>query len=69
MPSEPSGLVEEEEEDVDPQVTATLRRFRAEGLLVLMWTRVRPRMIATPAMKRGLASVQLSLMPEMVSTS
>jgi hypothetical protein len=66
--TEDSG-VEEEEEDGDPQVTATLRCSRAEGLLDPNVARVRPRMIATPAMKRGPASVQLSSMPEMVSTS
>ena len=63
--TEDSG-VEEEEEDGDPQVNATLRCVRADGLLA---PRVRLSMIATPATRRRLASVQLSLMPEMASMS
>ena len=39
------------------------------GCWLPMWTLVRLRMIATPATKRRLASVQLSLMPEMASMS
>ena len=39
------------------------------GCWLPMWTLVRLSMIATPATKRRLASVQLSLMPEMASMS
>ena len=49
---------EEEEEDGDPQENATLGRVHAEG-----------RKIAAPGMRQGPALVQLSLMPEMASTS
>jgi hypothetical protein len=51
-------------ESTRPFVTSVLM-----GCWILMWTRVRPRMIATPAKKRRPDSVQLSSMPEMTSTS
>jgi hypothetical protein len=61
-----SGVVEEEKEDGKMQPCVM---FAPRNCWIPMWTRARPRMIATPAPRQGPASVQLSLMPEMASTS
>jgi hypothetical protein len=58
--------VEEEEEDGDPQVNATLRRVRAEGMLD---PNVDTGATTTPAMRQGPALAQLSLTPKMASMS